>query len=76
MSELRRGGDLRPVLLICTAAAAAYTAYALLRHLHYRSGLDVGIFNQAIWRYSNFEAPLSTVKGAPTCSPTTSTRSS
>ncbi|MEJ7789059.1 MAG: DUF2079 domain-containing protein [Thermoleophilaceae bacterium] len=63
MSELRRGGDLRPVLLICTIAAAAYTAYALLRHLHYWSGLDLGIFNQAIWHLSNFEAPLSTVKG-------------
>ena len=63
MSELRSGGDLRPVLLICTFAAAGYAAYALLRHFHYWSALDTGIFNQAIWHYSNFEAPDSTVKG-------------
>ena len=63
MSELRSRGDLGPVLLICTLAASAYAAYSLLRHLHYWSGLDTGIFNQAVWHYSNFESPASTVKG-------------
>ncbi len=63
MSELRRGGDLRPILLICTIAALAYGAYALVAHLNYWSGLDLGLFSQAVWHYSNFDAPLSTVKG-------------
>jgi len=63
VTELRSGGDLGPVLALCALAAAGYSAYALLRHFHYWSGLDTGIFNQAIWRYSNFDAPLSTVKG-------------
>ena len=62
MSELRSRGDLRPVLLICVLAGTGYAAYSLLRHLNDWSGLDTGIFNQAIWHYSNLDAPASTVK--------------
>ena len=62
MSELRSRGDLRPILLICVLAGTSYAAYSLLRHLNYWSGLDTGIFNQAIWHYSNLDAPASTVK--------------
>lgn len=48
-------------LLICLAFFVAYSTLALVRHLNYESfGYDLGINNQVVWRYSNFELPYST----------------
>ncbi len=51
------------MLALTALAAALYAAYALMRHLHWGSGLDIGIFSQAVWHYGNLETPLSTLKG-------------
>lgn len=41
-----------------------YASMSLLRHWHFgSSGYDLGIFDQAIWHYSNFETPASTIRG-------------
>ena len=46
------------------SAGFLYSALAVLRHLHFQSqAFDLGIFDQAIWHYSRFEAPASTVRG-------------
>lgn len=59
-----RGAD--PVLVaLIVLTAAGYAAYALIRHAHFQTGLDLGIFDQAIWHYSRFEAPASSVNGLP-----------
>jgi len=62
MSRLR-SRDTGPVLVLTAVAALLYATFALVRHLHWGSGLDVGIFSQAIWHYGNLETPLSTLKG-------------
>ena len=62
MSRLR-SRDTGPVLALTAVAALLYAAFALVRHLHWGSGLDVGIFSQAIWHYGNLETPLATLKG-------------
>jgi uncharacterized membrane protein len=50
-----------------TAAACGFTAaYALIslfRHWRFGSGYDLGIFDQAVWLMSRFEAPASTISG-------------
>lgn len=55
----------QPLLVLLTLlAAVAYSTYSILRHVHYASaGNDLGIFDQAIWHYSRFEAPASSVRG-------------
>jgi uncharacterized membrane protein len=35
----------------------------LVRHEHFGSGFDLGIFTQAVWHYSHFQAPASSIKG-------------
>lgn len=40
-----------------------YSAWSINRHLHFQTdAVDLGIFDQVIWKYSHFQAPLSTVK--------------
>jgi uncharacterized membrane protein len=49
---------------IATIFAALYSASSVLRHMHFEtSAFDLGIFDQAIWHYSRFEAPASTIRG-------------
>ena len=56
-----RGGPW-PLGLLVLFAALAYGVYALDRHWHFGSGAyDLGLFDQAIWHYSRFEAPVSTL---------------
>lgn len=43
--------------------SAAYAVWGLLRHWQFESNYDLGIFNQAVWHLSRFEAPASTVSG-------------
>jgi len=41
----------------------AYSVLSILRHSHFDSGaFDLGIYDQAIWLYSRFEVPYSTIK--------------
>jgi uncharacterized membrane protein len=43
--------------------ALAYSALSLVRHSHFQSGgFDLGIYDQAVWQYSNFLYPLNTIK--------------
>ena len=51
------------VLGLPLAAFVAYAAYAVVNHVRYGTGYDLGIFSQAVWHYSRFEAPESTVIG-------------
>lgn len=57
-----------PLLLALTAlTACAYATFSVLRHSHYGSfAFDLGIFDQAIWHYSRFELPETTIVGLPT----------
>jgi uncharacterized membrane protein len=53
-----------PWLLALVAAAALLDGtYSILRHVHLASGLDLAIFDQAVWHYSQFQAPFSSIKG-------------
>ena len=43
---------------------AAYALYGLFRHWHFgSSAFDLGIFDQAIWNLSRFQAPASSING-------------
>lgn len=42
-------------------ACAVYAAFSVGRHLRFETGIDLGIFDQALWHYSRFEAPESTI---------------
>ena len=59
------GRGIAPALWIVPAAlAVAYALYALFRHWHFHSsGYDLGIFDQAVWHLSRFEAPASSITG-------------
>ncbi|HKS26613.1 MAG TPA: DUF2079 domain-containing protein [Pyrinomonadaceae bacterium] len=48
--------------LFVATCAALYSALSILRHLHFNTGLDIAIFDQSIWHYSRFSAPLCTVR--------------
>lgn len=53
----------QPLLLaMVVGAAVAYAAFSLLRHRYLGSGtLDLGLYDQAVWHYSRFETPESTL---------------
>ena len=46
-------------------AAAGYAAFSLARHRDFRSGYDLGVFDQALWLMSRLEPPRSTVVDLP-----------
>jgi uncharacterized membrane protein len=49
--------------LLVLVVAAAYSALSVLRHRHFESSAyDLGIFDQAVWQYSQFRAPLDSVR--------------
>ena len=49
------------------AAFAAYGLLSIVRHETFRSGgFDLGLFEQVIRHYSEFETPASAIKGLPT----------
>lgn len=53
-----------PFLILAAGFGALYGALVLLRHARFAShGYDLGIFDQAIWHYSRFEEPASTIRG-------------
>lgn len=44
----------------------AYALLSLVRHDHYQSfGFDLGIADQIVWRYSTFQAPITTIAYYP-----------
>ena len=49
--------------LLVFVMAAAYAAVGLFKHWHFSSSYDLGIFDQAVWHLSRFEAPGSTISG-------------
>lgn len=54
----------REIWLIVLVGFLAYSHLSLIRHWHFQSnGYDLGIFDQAIWKYSRFLSPEVTVHG-------------
>ena len=51
------------IVALAAALGVAYAVYAVLRHVHFQTGLDLTIFDQAVWHLSRFEEPASTMKG-------------
>ena len=54
-----------PILALGLVAAAAYSVYAVQRHLRFETGRDLAIFDQALWHYSRLETPESSIVGLP-----------
>lgn len=52
----------RPLIGLVALASLLYAGYAVLEHLRFETGLDLGFFNQAIWHYSRFEEPAVTAR--------------
>ncbi len=53
-----------PITWLVAAFFVLYSIYAVSRHLTYlTSGYDLGIFDQAVQRYSQLEAPIVPLKG-------------
>lgn len=51
------------LLLLLLLVTIFYSALSILHHRHFvSSAYDLGIFDQAIWHYSRFEAPYSSVR--------------
>ena len=61
--RIRRGPD-TGIWLLAAALGVAYSLYGIFRHRRFgSSGFDLGIFDQAVWHLSRFEAPASTISG-------------
>ena len=50
------------LLFIVFADTSLYSTFSILRHLHFESGWDLAVFDQAVWLYSRFHAPNVTVR--------------
>jgi uncharacterized membrane protein len=46
---------------LTAATALADAVYSVLRHLHLQTGFDLALADQAVWHYSRFEAPFSSI---------------
>ncbi len=43
--------------------AIAYSALSIIRHNHFQSGgFDLGMYDQAVWQYANYQWPYNTIK--------------
>jgi uncharacterized membrane protein len=52
------------IFLLLISSALLYSLVGIFRHNHFGSfGFDLGIYDQAIWLYSRFKVPYSTIKG-------------
>jgi uncharacterized membrane protein len=47
--------------VIALVAAVVYSAAAVIQAEHFQNGYDLAIFDQAVWHYSRFELPRSTL---------------
>jgi len=53
-----------PVLLALVGLSVVLDAVAsIIRHVNLGSGLDLSFFDQAVWHYSKFQAPFSSILG-------------
>jgi uncharacterized membrane protein len=59
MRHLRRA---RPELVLGFASALLYAVTSLVRHLHFESGVDLAIFDQALAGYAAGKMPYSDIK--------------
>src|SRR5574342_132190 len=51
------------LLLICLFFFISYSALSIIHHKRFLSGgFDLGIYDQAVWQYSQFSYPFSTIK--------------
>lgn len=48
-------------LFICTIFLIAYLLLTLVKHNNFLTGYDQAVYEQAIWKYSEFRNPISTV---------------
>lgn len=50
-------------LLLFLIATFLYSLFSVLRHNNFQSfGYDLGVYDQAVWLYSKFQTPFSTIK--------------
>lgn len=60
----RTSANKRALAVVVGAFTVAYSLYGLFRHWQFgSSAYDLGIFDQAVWHMSRFEAPASTIRG-------------
>ena len=53
-----------PVLLVMLGVMTLASAVAsVIRYVNLGSGLDLSLFDQAVWHYSRFQAPFSSIHG-------------
>ena len=56
-----------PLLIAYLVLSALYAIYSLQRHGRFETGgLDLGLFDQAVWRWSRFLSPENTIRRVPT----------
>lgn len=48
-------------LLIAVVFFGLYSTLALVKHAHFLSGYDLAVSDQGIWKYSQFQAPITTI---------------
>lgn len=48
------------VITICTFFGLSYLLLSVIKHVHFLSGYDLSIIDQAIWKYSQFKIPITT----------------
>ncbi len=66
LNPARLSREHRLLAILIFIATAVYATYSILRHMHFgSSGYDLGIFDQAVWHMSRFEAPASTTRNIP-----------
>lgn len=54
----------RFLFVLPTLFLLIYSLASIIRHLHFGSfGYDLGIYTQVLWLYSQFEVPLSSIRG-------------
>ncbi|MEK7559452.1 MAG: DUF2079 domain-containing protein [Patescibacteria group bacterium] len=55
--------NFRFLILWVIILSILYSTLSILRHMHFQSGgFDLGIYDQAVWQYSNFLFPYNTIK--------------
>ena len=54
------------IVFIFLLFSTLYSLLAVIRHNHFQSqGIDFSIYDQALWLYSKFEYPFSTITNLP-----------
>lgn len=55
--------DNKEFVLLWLAFFLVYAVWSVYRHISFQTdAIDLGIFDQAIWKYSTFQSPLNTIK--------------